>query len=342
MSDTRWGSRVKTVNAFVENLGAVHSALSEMESGTSQSAEKASRLRHSIESFDTVVTSVISSKVLGFIQPLTTQLQTPNIDLMTAYKEAKEVTACIASLRTEEEFRSIYQQAVELAKSIDVIPQKKRVTVRQQYRENAPTQSIEEHYRVNLFYTFIDYLISELETRFSDRTEPALLAHYLVPRHLSKLTKGNEEKLISWYRDDLPQPEVVEQELYRWKHKFQNQNVTESAATVQETLQTTAMEFYPNILCMLTLFLTLPVTTCSCERSFSALRRLKTWLRSSMTAERLTGLAMMHVHRHAKLDPEKILKRWDASGHRRIALAFDHEVGRISTLLQATFCNGDV
>lgn len=52
MSDTRWGSRGKTVGAFVENLGAVHSALQEIKSGTSQSSEKASRLRHSIKSFD--------------------------------------------------------------------------------------------------------------------------------------------------------------------------------------------------------------------------------------------------------------------------------------------------
>lgn len=60
--------------------------------------------------------------------------------------------------------------------------------------------------------------------------------------------------------------------------------------------------------------------------SFSALRQLKTWLRSSMGNERLSGLAMMHMHRNRALDPEKVLRRWDASGHRRIALAFDKKV----------------
>ena len=35
----------------------------------------------------------------------------------------------------------------------------------------------------------------------------------------------------------------------------------------------------------------------SCERSFSALRRLKLWTRSSMTEERLSGLAMLLIHR---------------------------------------------
>ena len=50
--------------------------------------------------------------------------------------------------------------------------------------------------------------------------------------------------------------------------------------------------FYPNIHRVLLLLLSLPVGSCSCERSFSALRRLKTWCRSSMTDERLDQLAL--------------------------------------------------
>ena len=41
----------------------------------------------------------------------------------------------------------------------------------------------------------------------------------------------------------------------------------------------------------------------SCERSFSALRRLKLWTRSSMTEERLSGLAMMLIHRGTNYMP---------------------------------------
>lgn len=44
-------------------------------------------------------------------------------------------------------------------------------------------------------------------------------------------------------------------------------------------------------------FYTLPVTTCRAERSFSALRRLKTYLRSTMTAPRLTHLAILYTHK---------------------------------------------
>ncbi|XP_035272635.1 52 kDa repressor of the inhibitor of the protein kinase-like [Anguilla anguilla] len=147
-----------------------------------------------------------------------------------------------------------------------------------------------------------------------------MLAMYLTPSALSKLTKEKQEMMVSWYREDLHQPDSINQEIHRWKVKNQPQKAL--ASTAKETLDD-IMEYYPNIRCILSIYLTLPVTTCSCERSFSALRQLKTWLRSSMGNERLSGLAMMHVHRNRALDPEKVLRRWDASGHRRIALAFD-------------------
>ena len=44
------------------------------------------------------------------------------------------------------------------------------------------------------------------------------------------------------------------------------------------------------------LCLSLPVSAASSERSFSALKRLNTWLRSTMTQKRLTHTSQMHVH----------------------------------------------
>ena len=61
-------------------------------------------------------------------------------------------------------------------------------------------------------------------------------------------------------------------------------------------------------------------------RSFSALRRLKTWNRSTMTESRLCVLVMHHIHRNddvGHIECVEVLKRWDSSGHRKVALAFD-------------------
>ncbi len=46
----------------------------------------------------------------------------------------------------------------------------------------------------------------------------------------------------------------------------------------------------------LKLCLYLPVSIASSERSCSTLKRLKTWLRSSMSQKRLTHLTLIHVH----------------------------------------------
>ena len=48
---------------------------------------------------------------------------------------------------------------------------------------------------------------------------------------------------------------------------------------------------------ILRIFLTVPITTASAERSFSATRRLKTYLRSTMSQCRFNNLLLLHVHK---------------------------------------------
>ena len=57
-------------------------------------------------------------------------------------------------------------------------------------------------------------------------------------------------------------------------------------------------------------------------RNFSSLRRLKTWSRTSMANKRLNGLASGYIHKPTEIDSSSVLKKWDACGHRHIALAF--------------------
>ena len=55
-------------------------------------------------------------------------------------------------------------------------------------------------------------------------------------------------------------------------------------------------EIYPNLWIALRVSLTLPVTVASAERSFSKLKLIKTYLRSTMTQERLSGLAVISIN----------------------------------------------
>uniref|UniRef100_L7LXZ9 Putative 52 kDa repressor of the inhibitor of the protein n=1 Tax=Rhipicephalus pulchellus TaxID=72859 RepID=L7LXZ9_RHIPC len=64
---------------------------------------------------------------------------------------------------------------------------------------------------------------------------------------------------------------------------------------------------FPVIRKLLQIMATLPVTTSTSERSFSTLRRLKTYLRNTTGALRLNGLALLNIHREVPLSPEEIL-----------------------------------
>ena len=55
---------------------------------------------------------------------------------------------------------------------------------------------------------------------------------------------------------------------------------------------------------------TLPVTTATAERSFSTLRRLKTYLRNNMGETRLTGLALLNIYRNVDVNVEEIIDRF--------------------------------
>src|SRR6218665_54003 len=53
---------------------------------------------------------------------------------------------------------------------------------------------------------------------------------------------------------------------------------------------------FPQVERLLGLCLVSPASSCFAERSFRALRRLKTWLMSTMTQRRLNHVMICHVH----------------------------------------------
>ena len=54
----------------------------------------------------------------------------------------------------------------------------------------------------------------------------------------------------------------------------------------------------PELTKLLRLVLTVPVSICTAERSFWSLRRLKSYLRSSMGQSRLNSIAILNCHRN--------------------------------------------
>jgi len=63
--------------------------------------------------------------------------------------------------------------------------------------------------------------------------------------------------------------------------------------------------------------MSLPESTTTNERSFNTMRRLKTYLSSSIGNERMTGLALLSIHKDRQIDRDKIMNDFVASSNRR-------------------------
>ena len=70
---------------------------------------------------------------------------------------------------------------------------------------------------------------------------------------------------------------------------------------------------------LIRIYLTIPMSNATAERSFSALKRLKTYLRATMGQKRLNHLTFLHVHKDLtdNLDLNKILKTFVLINDRR-------------------------
>ena len=63
----------------------------------------------------------------------------------------------------------------------------------------------------------------------------------------------------------------------------------------------------PEFIRLVRIILTIPVSTATCERSYSALRRLKDFLRNILNVDHLNNVAIMNMHKNINLNLDKLL-----------------------------------
>lgn len=85
-----------------------------------------------------------------------------------------------------------------------------------------------------------------------------------------------------------------------------------SSAMLNYLIQNNLQQVFPNFYVSLRILLTLPVTVASGERSFSKLKLIKNYLRSTMSQERLTNLATISIEHEiaSKLETSKLIKQF--------------------------------
>ncbi|XP_060861812.1 52 kDa repressor of the inhibitor of the protein kinase-like, partial [Metopolophium dirhodum] len=125
---------------------------------------------------------------------------------------------------------------------------------------------------------------------------------------------GYDEDFINLtrqYSEDLEdvgnREEIFINEFKLWQRKLKNLPELDKSKNAIDALSVCNRVMFPNVFKLMQILATLPVSSASNERSFSALKRIKTYLRNSTSEGRLNGLAMLSINRHHDISANEVL-----------------------------------
>ena len=226
---------------------------------------EANGLLSGLVKFDFIVTFLTVYQVLSHLTGITIKLQSTSLDIVQAYRMVEDVKDVYKNLResTEADFTTIYEQAVRMAAAVEVEPAKPRGAGQQKDRSNTPAQTVEQYYLRNMAIPLVDHIITELGTQFS---KLSMVSATLIGLVLSVLVREDTDisDAVKTYRDDLPSPELIHQEVKRWKLMWckKHQSAEEIPATCATAIKNCDVVLLPNVFMLLKIACSLPVTSC--------------------------------------------------------------------------------
>lgn len=289
----------------------------------SESKTNANSLLHGITSFEFITVFLVIYQYLSHLAGITVKLQSSTLDILAAYEEIDEIKRFYKQIRTNvhEDFSKVYKQAERMAVAVNVESSKPRTCARQRNRPNAQAETVEEWYKVNVVIPFLDHVVAELESQFSAVAQIASQLLGLVPSIMCSQEDLDISEAVQLYHDDLPSPELFDQEFARWRDMHLQNAADKRPTTCASAVKVCDSRLFPNIHVLLQIVCTLPVTSCECERNASALRRLHNFMRARMTESRLTSLALMHIHYQHSIDLDTVVQMFAELHPRRLQLS---------------------
>lgn len=327
LSETRWSARADATRTVIEQLPEVIDALFAVREDTtcdSETSSKVTSLVQAIESFDFLVSLVVWHKVLNTVNRASVILQSQHLSIGDAVTVVTAVKEDMEQYRWNG-FQDAVEKAKELAEKIDIPPTFPEHRTRRRKRlpgEMAMDDPLtgEEKFRVCFFNCLIDTVITEIDERFSYLRECNRLFHILEDiRNVHKNSNHREAcEELAEFVGGIDGAEL-DSEFGFLSHLLPGDAKTPSK--VLEFLVDRDMKSaFPNTTAVCQVFLTIPFSVASAERSFSKLKLIKTYLRSTMSQERLSALAVLSIENQTarQVDYKDIITRFATAKTQRI------------------------
>ena len=309
---TRWTVRLSAVDAVLSRYAEVLQALEELASGGSHVAGRANGIRLQLLQGMTLVSIQMARTILAPLDRLNRRLQSATCtvsDLLQCVKMTKEA---ISNLRkaADEKIKGFLKMVETSGAALEpvALPRRRKPPARLTGDAAAHhPESVEEYLRME-YFAILDRTAVQLDERFDqpgvrdhEKIEGMLLCNFSRESITSRLSGSPWEG--DFNAEDLAAQLAVVFRRQRPSHLAE-------AASILRSMDQNARELFPEVVKLVRLLMTLglPASSATAERIFSALRRLKTWLRSTMTQRRVNAAAVCHVHRERLdlTDPNRV------------------------------------
>jgi hypothetical protein len=169
-------------------------------------------------------------------------------------------------------------------------------------------------------FKVIDRLVSDINDNYKYVSDIVVPVTVLLPSNISKCTASQIEQLCAAFPKDLEDPDALlaEMEVVGGSiEKSGAKNLREAARLLKDNRL-----FYPNLAKAYQLALTIPISVASNERSFSKLRLVKSYLRSTMKEDRLDALMILASSPDIldNLEIDNVANSWSNLKARRVKL----------------------
>ena len=287
----------------------------------------ANGLRHTMKNFGHIFNFVCAKEILEPMRPIVTSLQGRLIDAYFGYKKIEDVTNHYSGIRADIDawFARMYTKVLSLAELVQSTEERPRACNRQQNRDNTPAETVPSYWKRSVAIPLLDTVCAELQSRFSEEKRAHFELCALIPAVLTVKTSEEISELAkvlqAKWEHLLPVSSALESELFRWKGYCQQKALGDVSVTGLLSSHADNL-FFPNIRELLKILAVLPIGSTEAERSFSCVRRIHTWLRSRMTTDRLSDLAVIAMHCHSiHIDRDKVYNKYMAIHPRRMMSA---------------------